>query len=64
MVDNTLHIDAKYTFDDLNGLIPFHFYSRMVGMIRYDTYAIKNNLKKRLNGFEMIFWHFESRFDS
>ena len=59
-----VYYPSYYHCDDLNGSIPFHFYSQMVGMIRYDIYAIKNNFKKCLDGFEIIFWHFASRFDS
>ena len=50
---------SYYHVDDLNGSIPFHFYLQMVGMIRYDIYAIKHKLKKYLNAFEMIFLHFK-----
>ena len=31
--------DPIYTFDDLNGSIPFHFYLQMVGMIRYAVFV-------------------------
>ena len=51
----TLHIGSNMQFDDLNGSIPFHFYSQMVVMIRYDVFAIEHKLIMYLNGFEIIF---------